>query len=338
MEECYDTFRHHIDDKDSNQVITTYTIQMASKISGVGVHTIRAWEKRYKALEPNRDHSGHRIYTKSDVEKLILLSELCLLGYAISKVANLPVYELKSLLKDLGKSSDSIESLNFNLVQETVTIDHSQAIGILFFALKNRKFDVISQELDKLKQSLSARDFALEVLLPLTVALKKEMTNKVVSEVDEEVLFSIIKHHSAQYFHKNSIRREKSNSTVLVANIDKVRQKDLSSLISALLCFHYGFNMIFIDQNMSVAALANSTQVFSSDAIILTATNIVEEFGPAVVVNYFEELAQKIPRTTQVVLLSSSAIPATKIAFTKFNSISSLESLDKHLASLSFAN
>lgn len=84
-------------------VSTTYTIQMASKLSGVGVHTIRAWEKRYKALEPSRDASGHRTYSKTDVEKLILLSELCLLGYTISKVANLSIPELKELLIDLGK-------------------------------------------------------------------------------------------------------------------------------------------------------------------------------------------------------------------------------------------
>ena len=57
---------------------------MASKISGVGVHTIRAWEKRYKALVPVRDAAGHRSYSKVDVEKLMLLSELCLLGYTIS--------------------------------------------------------------------------------------------------------------------------------------------------------------------------------------------------------------------------------------------------------------
>jgi len=74
---------------------------MASKLSGVGVHTIRAWEKRYRALEPLRDGSGHRVYTKSDVEKLMLLSELCLLGYTISKVAKLSIEELKAQLLDL---------------------------------------------------------------------------------------------------------------------------------------------------------------------------------------------------------------------------------------------
>ena len=53
-----------------------YNIQIASKLSGVGTHTLRAWEKRYGAVIPMRNESGRRLYSDDDVEKLRLLSEL----------------------------------------------------------------------------------------------------------------------------------------------------------------------------------------------------------------------------------------------------------------------
>ena len=47
-----------------------YNIQIASKLSGVGTHTLRAWEKRYGAVVPTRNDSGRRLYSDEDIEKL----------------------------------------------------------------------------------------------------------------------------------------------------------------------------------------------------------------------------------------------------------------------------
>ena len=76
-----------------------YSIQLASKISGVGVHTIRAWEKRYQAVVPQRNTSGRREYNDKDIERLSLLSELCTLGHSIGKIANLSTEDLKVQLQ-----------------------------------------------------------------------------------------------------------------------------------------------------------------------------------------------------------------------------------------------
>lgn len=150
---------------------------MASKISGVGVHTIRAWEKRYKALEPIRDSSGHRVYNKTDVEKLILLSELCFVGYAISKVAKFSIPELKELLKSLGKVTEEVPSEGFNLIKDQPTVQASDSIGILKFALVNLKMDIINVELGKLKLAIDPKDFALEIVLPLYQQIQEMKSN-----------------------------------------------------------------------------------------------------------------------------------------------------------------
>ena len=52
-----------------------YNIQMVSKLTGISIHTLRAWEKRYQAVVPERDSSGRRTYNDSELEKLKILGK-----------------------------------------------------------------------------------------------------------------------------------------------------------------------------------------------------------------------------------------------------------------------
>ena len=57
-----------------------YTIKEASSRSGVPVATIRAWERRYRAVEPARTASGYRLYDDEAVDRLVAQDERRLLG------------------------------------------------------------------------------------------------------------------------------------------------------------------------------------------------------------------------------------------------------------------
>ena len=199
-------------------MVTHYTIQMASKISGVGVHTIRAWEKRYKAIVPIRDEAGHRVYSKDDVEKLILLSELCLVGYTISKIASLSITELKAQLKELGKNEDSLESLDLKLINEKVEVNTDESLMILRLALKTYKLDVISQELSKLKILLNPRDFVFKIITPLMSDLGRAVHSNEYSISQEHALSSIVKFHIGHLMYRQQ-DANKNRPTYIVCGI-----------------------------------------------------------------------------------------------------------------------
>ena len=60
--------------------------------TGVGVSTLRAWESRFRFLEPQRSPAGHRLYVEADVERvdavLRLVAEGLTLAAAITRVAS----------------------------------------------------------------------------------------------------------------------------------------------------------------------------------------------------------------------------------------------------------
>jgi len=75
-----------------------FTIKAVSQATGVSIETLRAWERRYRVVVPNRDPNGRRAYAPQDVIRLRKLREATERGHAISKLARFSDEELASVL------------------------------------------------------------------------------------------------------------------------------------------------------------------------------------------------------------------------------------------------
>jgi DNA-binding transcriptional MerR regulator/methylmalonyl-CoA mutase cobalamin-binding subunit len=76
------------------------TIKFVARQTGLSIHVIRVWEKRYGAVRPVRSDNNRRLYTEGDVERLRLLREATLHGHAIGQIANASLPQLHSLVRD----------------------------------------------------------------------------------------------------------------------------------------------------------------------------------------------------------------------------------------------
>ncbi|WP_438444865.1 MerR family transcriptional regulator [Gorillibacterium sp. sgz5001074] len=62
-----------------------YTMKAVSERTGIPAVTIRAWEQRYGAVEPERTAKGQRLYRERDIEALLWLKEQTEKGMTISQ-------------------------------------------------------------------------------------------------------------------------------------------------------------------------------------------------------------------------------------------------------------
>jgi DNA-binding transcriptional MerR regulator len=85
-----------------------HPIQVVSKRTGISADVLRAWEKRYAAVEPTRSDTGRRLYSDDDIERLSMLRQLTEAGRRIGDVAELAVDQLVELLEENsgGDSTD----------------------------------------------------------------------------------------------------------------------------------------------------------------------------------------------------------------------------------------
>lgn len=74
------------------------TIQQASEQCGVNPVTLRAWERRYGLLKPERTAKGHRRYRSAEVDQIRRIVHWVEKGVPISQVASLLSGEQEPLL------------------------------------------------------------------------------------------------------------------------------------------------------------------------------------------------------------------------------------------------
>ena len=69
-------------EKEKNDIF--YTIGDVSKITAVKPYILRYWEKEFPFLQPFKNKSGHRLYTKRDINIVISIKNLLYThGYSI---------------------------------------------------------------------------------------------------------------------------------------------------------------------------------------------------------------------------------------------------------------
>jgi DNA-binding transcriptional MerR regulator/methylmalonyl-CoA mutase cobalamin-binding subunit len=76
-----------------------HPIHVVSTRTGLSQHVIRAWEKRYRAVNPSRTGGNRRLYSDEDVERLILLKRAIQSGRSIGQIASLSTERLVSLIE-----------------------------------------------------------------------------------------------------------------------------------------------------------------------------------------------------------------------------------------------
>src|SRR4249920_1224114 len=80
----------------TRETSASYPIRAVSKLTGIGIDTLRAWERRHGAVTPIRDDRG-RVYTDADIARLRLLRGAVEHGHTIGRLAGLTDAELRHL-------------------------------------------------------------------------------------------------------------------------------------------------------------------------------------------------------------------------------------------------
>lgn len=83
-----------------------FPIRLLSEKTHVGASTLRAWERRYGLLTPERTPKGHRLYSDSDVQRVLKILDLLQDGHSLPNIAELlSIENLPSIQADRSEHS-----------------------------------------------------------------------------------------------------------------------------------------------------------------------------------------------------------------------------------------
>ena len=125
-------------------------------------------------------------------------------------------------------------------------VDTQAILNHLLLALQDFKLDIISHELHKLKITMSLKDLAFKILLPLLQEIGFRVYNNTLNVAQEHAISSIVRFHIGQFVYQNYERKRKRNCSNPCNS--RGEYHEFGILIASLLCIHHGINFYFLEQ------------------------------------------------------------------------------------------
>lgn len=303
-----------------------FNIQVASQLSGVASATIRAWEKRYNAVVPDRAENKHRLYSEKDIEKLALLYKLTELGQSIGKIAHLDLSELKEIYSTLLHRPYDERHL---VTPHHEKVDYDKILGSLHLALEAYKLDIISHEFEKAKNLVTPKDLCLNIMIPLFQQIGLKVARGELSVAQEHTLSAIVSSHVGQMIGHHYQRASATNDLILITTPEgDIHQMGI--LGASLLCVHYSVKFYFLGASLPAVSLAEATNALHPTAILLGTTRYqLDETNT--LDTYLTQLRQNLNVNVNI-MVGGTSKPKSDLERQKTQLFPTLQAFDEFLA------
>lgn len=154
-----------------------HPIGVVAKRTGITLHVLRAWERRYGVVEPGRTPGGQRLYSDADITRLRLLRQVTDAGRNISQVARLPVAELERLAAE-----------DVRHVLPATAADRGGYLSRCLKSAERLDGDAVYATLMRAAVSLRPAEFLADVLMPLLHEVGERWHQKRLSPAQEHVV------------------------------------------------------------------------------------------------------------------------------------------------------
>lgn len=248
-----------------------YSIRAVSKRTGLTQHTIRAWEKRYQVLDPDRTSTNRRLYSESDVRKLLLLKEVMSHGHSIGQIAHLDTSELSGLISGDGSAPRNAGPSRFSdpadLFVQQITLDAKGDSGS------------ISEKISLATASLGVESMIKDVVVP---AVRWIMDRDNLTEAQSQSAVRAVRNSLAQL---KARLDQPDGCPVAIAIETPSCSRSLSDLTVPILASLIGWKVLFVHPDHGVSGLAATANSACASAICLlsaldgSASHEVEEIA-----------------------------------------------------------
>ena len=258
-----------------------YTIKAVSAATGVSIETLRAWERRYRVVEPHRDPNGRRSYQPEDVIRLRKLREATERGHTISKLARVSDAELAELSADTRPQlSPAMAAAGF-VTQMLHAGEHYQP-------------EACDQALSMALALLPLSAVINDVLSPVLLAVGERWHAGTFNVAQERLVSSSVHKQVSSVI--ETYNRISSGPPLVLATVSGERH-DLGILMCALLAAARGVRCLYLGADVPAADIATFCERVGAAAAVLSFVLVdnADAAGAQLV-----ELAGKMPASIEV--------------------------------------
>jgi DNA-binding transcriptional MerR regulator len=233
-----------------------YPIRAVSKMTGLSVDTLRAWERRYEAVVPTRNDRG-RVYSEAQVARLKRLDELVKQGHAIGTIARATDAELEEMLR--GADAHAARP-------EPPPVANLEA---LTSALDRYDLEAVETTLNRYAVLLPPRELVFSVVLPLLQQVGERWEAGRLRPSHEHLVSAIIRSVLGGLL--RAIARPTGSPRVVFATPSGDRH-ELGLLCAALLTATAGYGVLYLGADLPASDIFHVAESAGARIIVLSLT------------------------------------------------------------------
>ena len=217
-------------------------------MTGVNPITLRAWERRYGLIKPERTAKGHRLYTDQDIQQILNITDSLQQGMSISQVAN----AVKS------KKSPAQFDSPWTVFQERM---FHAVIGF-----NSKELEQVYNEV----LSLYPNDIVVRMLFkPLLIKLGERWQQMEGGVAEEHFFGSYLRNKLGAWFHHQN---QNAHGTQIVAACFPGEQHEIGLLFFCQQLVSHGFQVIYLGPDLPISELKVVIQRTHVRVIVLSAS------------------------------------------------------------------
>ncbi|MFD0941520.1 MerR family transcriptional regulator [Pedobacter boryungensis] len=285
------------------------SISNLEQLSGVSIHTIRIWERRYHALEPQRSSGGTRFYTDQDLKRLLNIVSLQQAGVKISQACSLSAEEMDELLAQDLKTSISSDA------------NHEFYISQLLKAGVEYDEPSFTTLLDRCINDCGMLDSYKEVIFPLMQRLGLMWRLDHICPAHEHFISAIVRQKLMSAINSIPIANQKETTWLLFLPEDEGH--DIPLLFANFILRSHGVKVVYLGERVPMDSIVDAQNTIHAENLLFF---MVRQRPIKEAADYLAELARTFTGSNIYLagngkLIGELQLPAN---VTWFSSISSL--------------
>lgn len=256
--------------KQQTTVSTFFPIRILSEKTSVGASTLRAWERRYGLLQPERTPKGHRLYNEADAQKVFKILNLLDDGHSLPVIAEMLSIETQgqTAVNTTSHKPDHTHGSSMSSIWQ----DFIQATLDAVYDFNIERIDTNYNEASSLYPVDLITDRLIQPILAILGEAWKKHPEKGIAQ--EHFYSSWLKNRLGSRFHHAYAN---AKGTRIVCACVPGSYHEMGLMLFSISALARGYRVLYFGANLPFDQLHHISQRSAAKAVVLSAQNNVTE-------------------------------------------------------------
>lgn len=269
-----------------------HPIGVVARRTGMKPDLIRAWERRYNAVEPGRTQTRRRSYSDDDIERLLLLRRVVSSGRGIGQVAHLSNQELRVLLAD--KPDRDVPVAAGAAVPAPLEPTADSYLTLCLSAARRLDVHDLEQQLERGSIALGRHNLLEQLLSPLMQRIGDLWQRGELRPIHEHMASAVVRSFVGSL---RTAYHAASGAPQLLVTTPVRQLHELGALIAAACAASDGWQVTYLGSDLPAEEIAAAAIQTGAKAVAL---GIVYPPDDALLFEEIRRLRRLLPRTTEL--------------------------------------